>query len=110
MLQHRMAAKIPIDKETVERMIILGMDVDRYEAQVIPDLQARVGALTRALQDLVDAVREARQDPLSAVQVDAASTRAQLVIETGLMQLRVVAKTNVDRGSSANGSRPDRLY
>ena len=33
-----------------------------------------------------------------------------LVIETGLMQLRVVAKTNVDRGSSANGSRPDRLY
>jgi hypothetical protein len=105
-----MGVKIPIDKETVERMIILGMDVDRYEAQVIPDLQARVGALTRALQDLVGAVRQARQDPVFAAQVDAASTRAQLVIETGLMQLRSGAKASVDHGSPANGFRPDRLY
>ena len=83
-----MGTKIPIDRDTVERMILLGMDVDRYEAQVIPDLQARVGTLTRALKELVGAVAEARRKPLLAGQVDTASARAQLVLETGLGQLR----------------------
>jgi hypothetical protein len=35
------------------------MDLDRYEAQVIPDLQQRVIDLTRALEELIAASSDA---------------------------------------------------
>jgi hypothetical protein len=72
-----MDARIPMDRESVDRMILLGMEVDRYQAQVIPDLQQRVSALTQALQDLVRAVRDASRDPALATRVEAAAARAE---------------------------------
>ena len=70
-----------MDREAVDRMILLGMDVDRYETQVIPDLQARVAELTQALKDLVLAVEPPVQDRGPATDVDAASARARQVLK-----------------------------
>jgi hypothetical protein len=77
-----------MDRETVDRMILIGMDVDRYQAQVIPDLQQRVAELTRALKDLVGAVEAARQNPATASRVEGASSRAQQILEAGLPHLQ----------------------
>ncbi len=41
-----MSTRILVEREEVDRMILIGMDVDRYQTQVIPDLQQRVGELT----------------------------------------------------------------
>ena len=79
-----MSNRISLDRETVDHMILVGMDVDRYQTQVIPDLQQRVGELTRALKDLVGALGVARQDPALAGQVEGASARAEQVLEAGL--------------------------
>jgi hypothetical protein len=49
-----MSNRISLDREAVDRMILVGMDVDRYQTQVIPDLQQRVTELTRALKDLIE--------------------------------------------------------
>jgi hypothetical protein len=38
-----MSNTISLDREKVDRMILIGMDFDRYQSQVIPDLQQRVG-------------------------------------------------------------------
>ncbi len=81
-----MSNRISLDRETVDHMILIGMDVDRYQTQVIPDLQQRVGELTRALKDLVGTVGAARQNPALASQVDGSSARAQKVLEAGLPQ------------------------
>jgi len=81
-----MTNRISLDREAVDRMILIGMDVDRYQTQVIPDLQERVEDLTRALKDLVGAVRAARENPALASQVDGSSARAQKVLEAGLAQ------------------------
>ncbi len=64
-------------------MILLGMDADRYQTQVIPDLQQRVSDLTRALEDLVAAVHAERQIGSLAEQVDSAWIRAQKALEGG---------------------------
>jgi hypothetical protein len=42
-------------RDEVDRMILMKMDLDRYEAQLIPDLQQRVHDLTGALRELVAA-------------------------------------------------------
>lgn len=79
-----MSNRISLDREAVDRMILVGMDVDRYQTQVIPDLQQRVGELTRSLKDLVGAVGAARQNPALASRVDGASSKAQMVLEDGI--------------------------
>jgi hypothetical protein len=81
-----MSNRISLDREAVDRMILIGMDVDRYQTHVIPDLQQRVEDLTRALKDLVGAVGAARQNPALASQVDGSCARAQKVLEAGLPQ------------------------
>ena len=75
-----MSNRISLDREEVDRLILLGMDFDRYQTQVIPDLQQRVGELTRALTDLVGAVLAARQNPALARHVDESIGRAQKVL------------------------------
>ena len=79
-----MSTRILVEREEVDRMILIGMDVDRYQTQVIPDLQQRVGELTRALKELVGALGVARQDPALAGQAEGASARAEQVLEAGL--------------------------
>ncbi len=81
-----MSNRISLDREAVDRMILIGMDVDRYQTRVIPDLHTRIGELTRALKDLVGAVGAARQNPALAGQVHGASERAQKVLEAGVSQ------------------------
>jgi hypothetical protein len=78
-----MSNRISLDREEVDRLILLGIDFDRYQTQVIPDLQQRVVDLTRALEDLLRAVGAARQNPALASQVNAASSKAQKVLEAG---------------------------
>jgi len=87
-----MSNRISLDREEVDRLILLGMDFDRYQTQVIPDLQQRVGELTRVLTDLVGAVLAARQDPALASHVDESIGKAHKVLvptavpaATGLM-------------------------
>lgn len=65
-------------------MILLGMDADRYQTQVIPDLQQRVIDLTRALRDLVAAVGAERNNRGLAALVDAACVRAQKVLDPAI--------------------------
>jgi hypothetical protein len=80
-----MSNRISLEREEVERMILLGMDADRYQTQVVPDLQQRVSDLTRALKDLVGAVGAERKNGALSPQVDGASTRVQKVLEAGLL-------------------------
>ena len=75
-----MSNRISLDREEVDRLILLGMDFDRYQTQVIPDLQQRVGELVRALTDLVAAVLAARQNPALGSHVDESIGRAQKVL------------------------------
>ena len=75
-----MSNRISLDREEVDRLILLGMDFDRYQTQVIPDLQHRVGELTRALTDLIEAVLAARQNPAMASHADDWIGRAQKVL------------------------------
>ena len=58
--------RIVMATDEVERMMLAGMDVDRYETQVIPDLRARVGDLTMALSALIEAADDLRGDGLKA--------------------------------------------
>lgn len=81
-----MSNRISLDREEVDRMILVGMEVDRYQTQVIPDLQQRVGELTRALTDLVGALGAARQNPALASHVDGSIARAQKVLGADLPQ------------------------
>jgi hypothetical protein len=78
-----MSNRISLDREEVDRMILLGMDADRYQTQVIPDLQQRVIDLVRALNDLVAAVGVERKNGGQAGQVADALARAQKVIDAG---------------------------
>jgi hypothetical protein len=45
--------------DEVERMMLTRMDLDRYEAQVIPDLHERLRDLTLALEGVVAASEDA---------------------------------------------------
>jgi hypothetical protein len=79
-----MSNRISLDREEVDRMLLLGMDADRYQTQVVPDLQQRVIDLTRALKDLVRAVAAERKNPTLAGQADGACVRAQKVLEAAI--------------------------
>ncbi len=52
-----MSEKVVIDRDELDRLVLMRMDLDRYEAQLIPDLQQEVTALRDALRRLVDAVQ-----------------------------------------------------
>jgi hypothetical protein len=72
-----MRARVSVDREEMDRLVLMRMDVDRYEAQLIPDLQARVQDLTQALELLVAAAADAsRSNLLEAV------ARAKQVLQT----------------------------
>ncbi len=55
---HGLRSQVVMDRDDVDRMIMMRMDLDRYEAQLIPDLHERVRNLTLALQGLVAAARD----------------------------------------------------
>jgi hypothetical protein len=46
-------------RDEVDRLVMMRMDLDRYEAQLIPDLQQQILDLTRALKGLVAASGDA---------------------------------------------------
>jgi hypothetical protein len=54
-----MSDEVLIERGETNRLVLMRMDLDRYEAQLIPDLQQEVLALHHALRRLVEAVREA---------------------------------------------------
>ena len=56
-----MTEKVVIDRDELDRFVLMRMGLDRYEAQLIPDLQQEVDALRRTLGRLVDAVQGAEQ-------------------------------------------------
>ncbi len=66
-----MSEKVVIDREELDRLVLMRMDLDRYEAQLIPDLQQEVDALRNALRRLVDAVQET--DQLTSLEAKAES-------------------------------------
>jgi hypothetical protein len=54
-----MSDKVVIDRDELDRLVLMRTDLDRYEAQLIPDLQQEALALRHALRRLVEAVLEA---------------------------------------------------
>ena len=76
-----MSNRISLNREEVDRMILLGMDADRYQTQVIPDLQMRVAELTRALRDVLAVVGHARPSADFAGQLGGALARGQTVLD-----------------------------
>jgi hypothetical protein len=61
---HRNEERAMSDRVVIERVEmdrLMRIDLDRYEAQLIPDLQQEVLALRHALRRLVEAVREAER-------------------------------------------------
>lgn len=47
--------RVLMARDEADRLVLMRMDLDRYEAQLIPDLQQQVFDLTRALKALVAA-------------------------------------------------------
>ena len=66
-------------RDEVDRLVLMRMDLDRYEAQLIPDLQQRVADLTRALKGLV----EASGDASLANQKEAISVARRILSPSG---------------------------
>lgn len=54
-----MSERVVMGREDVDRLVLMRLDLDRYEAQLIPDLQQEALALRNALSRLVTAVQEA---------------------------------------------------
>ena len=48
-------SRILTARDEVDRLVLMRMDLDRYEAKLIPDLREQVRDLTRALKALVAA-------------------------------------------------------
>jgi DNA mismatch repair ATPase MutS len=71
-----LSEKVVIDREELDRLVLMRMDLDRYEAQLIPDLQQEVDALRNALRRLVDAVQGT--DRLSSLKATAESQHSAL--------------------------------
>lgn len=71
--------RIVMARDEVDRMVLMKMDLDRYEAQLIPDLQQAVFDLTRALKGLVAAA-----DDLSLANRDEALAHARRVLGASL--------------------------
>lgn len=56
-----MSEKVVIDRGEMDRFVLMRMDLDRYEAQLIPDLHQEALAFRDALTTLVQAVQEAER-------------------------------------------------
>jgi hypothetical protein len=54
-----LSEKVVVDRSEMDRLVLMRVDLDRYEAQLIPDLQQEVLALRHSLRRLVEAVQEA---------------------------------------------------
>jgi len=66
-------------RDEVDRLVMMRMDLDRYEAQLIPDLQQLVFDLTRALKGLV----AASGDTSLANQKEALATARRVLSQAG---------------------------
>lgn len=51
-----MRDRVSIDRDEMDRLVLMRSDVDRYEAQLIPDLNTKIHDLTLALKTLVAAI------------------------------------------------------
>ena len=67
--------RILLSRDEVDRMVLMKMDLDRYEAQLIPDLQQRVFDVTRALKAMIAAA-----DDVSVANRDEALAAARRVL------------------------------
>ena len=63
-----MGEKVVVDRGEFDRLVLMRMDLDRYEAQLIPDLHQRVNELTDVLEQLVEAVQDLELQPSSWTQ------------------------------------------
>ena len=72
-----MSARVWVDRNEMDRLVMMRTDVDRYEGQLIPDLQARVQDLTQVLELLLAAIADASSDNLLE-----ATARARRVLQT----------------------------
>jgi hypothetical protein len=54
-----MIDEVVVRRDEMDRLVLMRMDIDRYEAQLIPDLQQEALALRHALRRLVEAVVQA---------------------------------------------------
>ena len=54
-----MSEKVVVGRDEMDRLVLMRMDLDRYEAQLIPDLYQENLVLRNALQRLLEAVQEA---------------------------------------------------
>lgn len=52
------SGSVVMARDEIDRLVLMRMDLDRYEGQLIPDLQQQVLDLTRALKLLVAASGE----------------------------------------------------
>jgi hypothetical protein len=71
-------SKIVMARDELDRLVMMRMDLDRYEAQLIPDLQQQVLDLTRALKGLV-----AASGDTSRANQEEALDRARRVLQAG---------------------------
>lgn len=64
------SGRILMSRDEVDRFVLMRLDLDRYEAQLIPDLQQQVLDLTRALKGMVAAADDVsvanREEALAA--------------------------------------------
>jgi len=54
-----MSEKVIVRRDEMDRLVLMRMDLDRYEAQLIPDLYKENLALRNALRRLVQVIQEA---------------------------------------------------
>ena len=54
-----MSEKVVVGRDEMDRLVMMRMDLDRYEAQLIPDLYQENLALRNALQRLLEVIQEA---------------------------------------------------
>jgi hypothetical protein len=54
-LEMNATSRVLMARDEVDRLVMMRTDLDRYEAELIPDLQQRVLDLTRALKVLIAA-------------------------------------------------------
>ncbi len=53
-----MSGKVVVARDEMDRLVLMRMDLDRYEAQLIPDLYEENHALRNALRRLVQVIQE----------------------------------------------------
>jgi hypothetical protein len=54
-----MSEKVVLGRDEMDRLVLMRMDLDRYEAELIPDLYKENLALRHALRRLVQVIQEA---------------------------------------------------